>query len=217
MNPNAKVLSVQVGEPKEIEYNGRIVTTSIFKHSVDGPVNVLKLGIDSDTQSDLTVHGGPFKAVYAYPSEHFSWWSDKLPQYEFSEGAFGENLTTQGVLETEIAIGDVVRIGTVMMRVSQPRLPCFKLGIKFNDRMMVSHFHSSLRSGFYFEVLEEGKFERGDIIHLIEKAGSTSIHEFVSLYVDKSPSKERIEAILKDPYLLDKWKLYFNQRLEQSS
>ena len=215
MSSNTKVLSVQVGQPTEVEYNGRLVTTSIFKQSVDGPVSVLKLGIDTDTQSDLTVHGGSYKAVYAYPSEHFAWWKEKLPQHEFSAGAFGENLTVNGMLETETSIGDVIRIGTVTLRVSQPRFPCFKLGIKFNDRMIVNHFHSSLRSGFYFEVVEEGTLEAGDDIHVLERSNGTSIHEFVSLYVEKSPSSERIESILNDPHLLDEWKPYFNQRLER--
>src|ERR1051326_6235130 len=163
-----KLLSVNVGLPREVKWDGRIIRTSIFKTPVAGRVQVRKLNIDGDQQSDLTVHGGVDKAVYVYPSEHYAFWRDALPKADLSWGAFGENLTTQGALDDKaVHIGDRFRIGTTELVVTQPRIPCYKLGIRFGRLEMVKRFLTSRRSGFYFAVAQEGEINSGDSIELV--------------------------------------------------
>ena len=144
-----KLLSVNVGLPREIEWKGKIVRTSIFKAPVPGRIRVAKLNVEGDQQSDLTVHGGIDKAVYAYPSEHYAFWRHELPGVELPSGVFGENFTTEGLLEETLHIGDRLRIGSSEFVVTQPRMPCFKLGIRFNRPDMVKRFLQSGRTGFY--------------------------------------------------------------------
>ncbi|MEQ8925739.1 MAG: MOSC domain-containing protein [Fulvivirga sp.] len=175
----AKVLSIQISQPTTVRYRGRLVTTSIFKKPVDGPVQVNKLGILGDTQSDLMVHGGVNKAIYAYPFESYQWWNKHYPQFEYNFGAFGENLTISGLLENEINIDDTFKIGTVTLKVTQPRSPCFKLGVKFNDPKMTSYFYKSKKFGFYLKVLEEGLIKPGDDIRLLSKGDGRSIAQIV--------------------------------------
>lgn len=208
-----KVLSIQIGQPKIIQHNDREVQTSFFKESISEAVEVGKLGIAGDTQSDLKVHGGPFKAVYAYPSEHFDYWRKLTPQHTFENGVFGENLTTTGLLETEVSIGDIYQIGSVTLRVSQPRFPCFKLGIKFGDPEMIKHFHESLKSGIYFEVLEEGSFQAGDEIMTLSKSGGTTIHDFTVAKNSNGAEVDLIKKLIADPNLMDEWKEYFEGKL----
>ncbi len=179
------LLSVQIGQPKTVEVNGRPVTTSIFKNAAIGPVSVNKLGIEGDTQSDLTVHGGPLKAVYAYPSENYQWWQVQYPQFSYEFGAFGENLTISGLVEEEVNVGDQLKIGSVVFRVTQPRFPCYKLGVKFNDPKMTAYFHFSQRSGFYLEVLEEGVLEANDAIMLTTKGDGPTIAQLVEKRVSQ--------------------------------
>ncbi len=143
-----KLLSVSVGLPREIEWKDKIVRTSIFKAPVSGPVRVAKLNVDGDQQSDLTVHGGIDKAVYVYPSEHYPFWREQFPDMELPWGVFGENFTTEGLLE-DTRVGDRFRIGSAEFVVTQPRMPCFKLGIRFNRPDMVKRFLESGRTGFY--------------------------------------------------------------------
>ena len=159
-----KVLSVQVGRPRDVEWRGEVVTTSIFKEPVHGPVVVRYLDLDGDEQSDLTVHGGRDKAVYVYPSEHYPLWRKELPEIEFPFGAFGENLTVDGLLEHEVRIGDVLRIGTAEFVVTQPRMPCYKLAIRFDRTDMLRRLLRTGRSGFYLRVLREGVLTAGDAI-----------------------------------------------------
>ena len=168
-----KLLSVNIGLPREIEWNGRIVRTSIFKEPITGRVRVARLNVDGDQQSDLSVHGGPDKAVYAYPSEHFAFWRTELPDMDLSWGVFGENFTTAGLLEETLHIGDRLRVGSAEFMVTQPRMPCFKLGIRFNRSDMVKRFLQSGRTGFYFAVLKEGEVAAGDSIELLEKMSTT--------------------------------------------
>jgi MOSC domain-containing protein YiiM len=163
-----RIVSVNVGLPREVVWNTRSVTTSIFKESVAGPIRVQRLGLDGDKQADLTVHGGPEKAVYAYPSEHYEYWRAELRR-SLPWGMFGENLTTQGVLEDEVRLEDEFRIGTATVKVTQPRFPCYKLGIKFGTMEMVHRFHASGRSGFYLAVLKQGEIEAGDKIELVRQ------------------------------------------------
>jgi MOSC domain-containing protein YiiM len=161
-----KVLSVNVGLPREIAWGGEIVTTSIFKSPVPGPVAVRTMNLDGDRQSDLTVHGGLRKAVYVYPHEHYAWWRGQLPHADLGVGAFGENLTTEGVLETGVSPGDTMEIGTAVFRVTIPRMPCYKLQLRFDRADMVKRFWRSGRSGFYLSVEREGVIAAGDGIRL---------------------------------------------------
>jgi MOSC domain-containing protein YiiM len=173
-----KLLSVNVGLPREIEWKERIVRTSIFKAPVTGRVRVAKLNLEGDQQSDLTVHGGVDRAAYAYPSEHYPFWRREFPGMDFPWGVFGENFTTEGLLEETFHIGDRLRIGSAEFMVTQPRMPCFKLGIRFNRSDMVKRFLQSGRTGFYFAVLKEGEVAAGDSIELLE-SDSFHVCEFV--------------------------------------
>ena len=165
-----RVLSVNVGLPREVEWRGRTVRTSIWKEPVSGPVRVAALNLDGDRQSDLSVHGGRDKAVYVYPGEHYDFWRRELQRPDLSPGAFGENLTTEGVLEEEIRIGDRLRAGSAEFEVVQPRMPCYKLGIRFGRDDMIKRFLESGRSGLYLAVVREGTMAAGDAIELASSA-----------------------------------------------
>ena len=179
------VVSVNVGLPREVEWKGRKVLTGIFKGPVHARVPVRRLNIDGDGQADLTVHGGPEKAVYAYPSEHYGPWAGRLG-YELSPGNFGENLTTQGLLEDAVHIGDEFRVGTARLVVTQPRLPCFKLGIRFGDPGMVKTFLRAGMPGIYFAVVEEGEVGPEDPIERLAEDGSrVSVAEMFRLVLDR--------------------------------
>ncbi len=162
-----KILSVNVGGPRDVQWRGHTVRTSIWKSPVEGRVRVRTLNLDGDEQSDLTVHGGADKAVYVYPSEHYAFWRSELPNMEFPFGAYGENLTTEGLLEESVRIGDRLRAGTAEFVVTQPRFPCYKLGIRFGTEKMIVRFLRSERSGFYLAVLREGDVAAGDAIETI--------------------------------------------------
>ena len=155
-----KLLSVNVGLPREIEWQGKRVRTSIFKSASAGHVRVMTLNAEGDEQSDLSVHGGVHKAVYAYPSEHYPFWREEVPGVDLPLGTFGENFTTEGLFEEAVHIGDRFRVGSAEFIVTQPRLPCFKLGIRFGRPEMVKRFLRSGRTGFYLAVLEEGLVTR---------------------------------------------------------
>src|SRR6266576_1878805 len=209
-----KLLSVNVGLPREVEWNGRMIRSSIFKSSVAGRVRVTKLNLDGDQQSDLSVHGGVDKAVYVYPSEHYSWWRTQLPDADLPWGAFGENFSSSGILEDQIKIGDRVRIGSAEFMVTQPRMPCFKLGIRFNRRDMVKRFLQSNRSGFYLSVVREGEIENGNTIEFTEKQESgITITDIVKLYTVDSQNQELLRRATEVPALPQSWKDYFRKRL----
>ncbi|HEX4825076.1 MAG TPA: MOSC domain-containing protein [Candidatus Polarisedimenticolaceae bacterium] len=179
-----RIVSVNLGRPREVEYEGEIVLTSIFKTPVEGRVRVAHLNIDGDEQSDLTVHGGRDKAVYAYPSEHYPFWRKELPSAELPWGVFGENLTTEGLTEDHVAPGDRLRIGDVEFAITTPRLPCFKLGIRFGRPDIIKRFMRSLKSGFYLAVLREGTIGAGDPIELVPAEGDrVTIREIFSLFL----------------------------------
>lgn len=175
-----KIVSINVGLPREVEWQGRSVLTSIFKTPVSGPVRVDRLNLDGDRQSDLTVHGGAYKAVYVYPSEHYPFWREQLREPELAAGAFGENFTTEGLLETAVRIGDRLRIGSAEFVVTQPRIPCFKLQIRFGRLDIVRRFLRSGRCGFYLAVMREGEVEAGDEIDLVTGEGPTVAQVFRS-------------------------------------
>jgi MOSC domain-containing protein YiiM len=144
-----RIVSLNIGLPRDVVWHGQPVTTGIYKHPVQGPVRARKLDLDGDRQADLTVHGGEYKAVYVYPVEHYAYWKKKLPGRDLPPGVFGENFTTEGLLETEVHIGDRFAIGSAEFTVTQPRLPCYKLGIRFEADDMVKKFLASRRTGFY--------------------------------------------------------------------
>ncbi len=165
-----KVTSVNVGEPREIVWNGRTFQTGIFKEPVGGPVRVGHLNLAGDKQADLSVHGGTHKAVYVYPVEHYEFWRVELPDAAWQWGMFGENLTVQGLLETSIAVGDCFGVGTAVMRVTQPRMPCYKLNARFRRDDMIKRFLKAGRSGFYCEVITEGVVQANSSITQISQA-----------------------------------------------
>ena len=169
-----KIISVNAGGPRDVPWRGRIVRTSIWKSPVEGRVRVRTLNLDGDEQSDLSVHGGAAKAVYVYPSEHYAFWRREVPDMDFPWGAFGENLTTEGLLEGDVRIGDRLRAGSAEFVVTQPRFPCYKLGIRFGTEKMIVRFLRSGRSGFYLAVLREGEVASGDAIERIAGGGESS-------------------------------------------
>src|ERR1043166_7698671 len=210
-----KLLSVNVGLPREVKWDGRIIRTSIFKTPVAGRVQVRKLNIDGDQQSDLTVHGGVDKAVYVYPSEHYAFWRDALPHVELAWGAFGENFTTEGGLDDEaVHIGDRFRIGSAQFVVTQPRMPCFKLGIRFGRPDIIKQFLHSGRNGFYFAVVHEGEVTAGDPIDLLarDEHGITVI-EVVNLYAADATNQDLLRRASELPALPESWREYFRKRL----
>lgn len=162
------VVSVNVSLPKTVEWESHKVTTAIFKEPVKGRVRVQPTGFEGDRQADRSVHGGPTKAVYAYPSEHSPFWRRELERADLPWGAFGENLTTEGLQEGTMRVGDRLRVGSTLLKVTQPRMPCYKLGIRFGRTDMIRRFLASGRSGFYLTVLEEGDVAAGDPIELLE-------------------------------------------------
>jgi MOSC domain-containing protein YiiM len=178
-----KLLSVSVGLPREIEWRGKLVRTSIFKEPVPGRVRVAQFNLKGDEQSDLSVHGGIDKAVYAYPSEHYPFWHEELRGIDLPWGAFGENFTTEGLFENTVYIGDRIRVGSAEFVVTQPRMPCFKLGIRFNRPEIIKRFLQSGRSGFYFAVVKEGEVAAGDSIELIKRdEHGITVTDVVNLY-----------------------------------
>jgi MOSC domain-containing protein YiiM len=164
-----QVISINTGLPREVEWRNEIIRTSIYKEPITGRVRVDRLNIEGDRQSDLTVHGGVNKAVYVYPSEHYEFWRNELPDFELPWGAFGENLTTTGLIEDDVRIGDRFGIGTAEFVVTQPRMPCFKLTIRFGRADMIKRFYRSGRSGFYVAVAKEGEIGAGDAIALLSR------------------------------------------------
>src|ERR1700721_3413644 len=164
-----KVLSVNVALPRLVAGKGQTFNTGIFKEPVAGAVTMRKLDFDGDRQADLSVHGGPYKAVYAYPSEHYEFWRKEFPEMELPWGQFGENLTTEGLNERNTHIGDVLRIGEATVQVTQPRVPCFKLAARFQRDDILKRFLQSGRSGFYLSVIEEGLVAAGDEIERIQQ------------------------------------------------
>jgi MOSC domain-containing protein YiiM len=209
-----KLLSVNVGLPREIEWKGKLVRTSIFKAPVPGRVRVSQFNLEGDQQSDLSVHGGIDKAVYAYPSEHYSFWRKELPGMDLPWGVFGENLTTEGLLEEAVHIGDRFRVGSAEFAVTQPRMPCFKLGIRFDRPDIVKRFLQSGRSGFYFAVLKEGEVTAGNSIELLKRdEHGVTVADIVNLYGRDAANQQLLRRVSELPSLPESWRDYFRKRL----
>ena len=209
-----RIVSVNVGLPREVQWRGKTVLTSIFKAPASGRVRVDRLNLAGDKQSDLSVHGGPDKAVYVYPSEHYTFWRGELPEFAFSWGAFGENFTTEGLLESAIRIGDRLQIGTAEFSVTQPRMPCFKLAIRFARPDMVKRFLLSGRTGFYLRVCQEGEVGAGDPVRVIANDGAgIAVADIVGLYTADGANQELLRRASELPALPEGWRDYFRKRL----
>jgi MOSC domain-containing protein YiiM len=209
-----RIVSINVGLPREVQWRGKIVTTSIFKAPVSGRVLVNRFNVAGDRQSDLTVHGGADKAVYIYPSEHYAFWREALPGVTLPWGAFGENLTTEGLLEEEIRIGDRLRIGTADFSVTQPRMPCFKLAIRFNRADMVKRFLQSGRTGFYLSVSQEGEVGAGDPVRVVARDDhAIAVADIVGLYTADGANQDLLRRASELPALPEGWRDYFRKRL----
>ena len=211
-----KLLSVNVALPREFFQEGRLIRTAIFKNPVSGPVRVNALNIEGDHQADLTVHGGPSKAIYVYPSEHYAFWRKELPEVEFPWGSFGENLTTEGLLEKELNIGDHLCVGSVELVVTEPRLPCYKLGAKFNRDDMVKRFLKSRRTGFYCAVLREGTINAGDTIQLLSRdQNHITVADITRLYAFDKSDHAAMRRAIEVSALSESWRGYFRGRIEK--
>jgi MOSC domain-containing protein YiiM len=219
-----RVVSVNTGLPREVNWHGRIVRTAIFKEPVAGRVALRKLNLDGDRQADLAVHGGEHKAVYCYPLAHYDYWKKEMLGQELPMGVFGENLTIdedgQGLLEESVHLGDRFSVGTAEVAVTQPRLPCYKLGVRFGSDDMVKRFLASGRTGFYLAVVREGEVGAGDEMKVMARgANAVAVSEITHLYVVKRYGEAEIRAVrraLRVKELPESWKEYFRERLRQA-
>jgi MOSC domain-containing protein YiiM len=193
-----RIISLNVGVPRTVTSHGREVTTGIFKSPVPGPLMLRRLNLDGDRQADLENHGGRDKAVYAYPSEHYEFWRCELPEMELPWGMFGENLTTEGLNEENVSIGDHFRIGEAVVKVTQPRIPCYKLGIRFGRDDIVKRFLASRRSGIYFSVPEEGLVNVGDTIERIHGSEhGITVAEINRVFLNGSEDLDAMRRIVR--------------------
>jgi MOSC domain-containing protein YiiM len=208
-----RVLSVNVGMPREVEWQGETVRTGIFKAPVASTVALHALNFDGDGQADLSVHGGRDKAVYAYPFEHYREWETKLGR-SLLPGAFGENLTTEGLVEDRVHIGDEFRIGTARLVVTQPRMPCYKLGIRFNDPGMVKTFLKAGWPGIYFAVVKEGVVGPGDSVELVHTdERRITVTDMLALILDHDAAPNKLRRLVEVPGLANVWRDKFESRL----
>src|SRR5574341_631478 len=193
-----QLISVNVSLPKEIHYKGESVTTGIFKEPVPGRVMLHELNLDGDGQADLTVHGGVHQAVYVYPFEHYDYWKQKLDRQDLPYGQFGENFTVAGMLEDQVHIGDLFRVGGAVVQVTQPRVPCYKLAIKMNLPKFPKLFMASARTGFYLRVLQEGEVGAGDAIERTEIASEKmTVQEIFYLAFRDHDDREALKRALR--------------------
>lgn len=217
-----KVVSVNTGMPETVVWNGREVLTGIFKSARAGAVRVTAGGMEGDGQADLTVHGGTSKAVYAYPAEHYAFWRGAYPDMEFPWGTFGENLTVEGLDESVLRVGDRLRIGTAECIVTEPRMPCFKLGLRFGRMDVVKRFLESGKPGFYLAVLSPGEVAAGDpIVPLARDPNRVTVNDVVHLHRNiRAPGEDGFEAMrraVRVEALPDSWRDSFRIRLEEGS
>lgn len=214
-----KILSVNCGLPRQVVWRGRRVTTSIYKEPVQGRVVLRTLNLDGDRQSDLTVHGGKDKAVYCYPVEHYAYWREELPGRPLPLGVFGENFTVEGFSEDLVHVGDRFSVGSAEIVVTQPRLPCYKLGIRFESDDMVRRFLDSRRTGFYVAVTREGEVGAGDEMTLVSHdRNSVQVSEITRLHVAEEYGPDDVrkarQAITVEA-LPEGWRQYFQETLER--
>jgi MOSC domain-containing protein YiiM len=210
-----KLLSLNVSLPRQVNFQNELVTTGIFKEPVRGRVRLRKLNLDGDKQADLTVHGGADKAVYAYPKEHYNYWKKELPGMLLPWGMFGENFTTQGMFEETVNVGDQFQVGTAKLVATQPRMPCYKLGVKFGRMDIIKKFLTSGLTGVYFKVMKEGYLEQGDEIKLIKKdENNITINDIVRLYTVNKDDLQTMERAVNVKDLPNGWKFHFIEQLK---
>jgi len=213
-----KLISLNVARPRLAVYKGNTISTGIFKQPVSGRIVLRTLNLDGDRQADLSAHGGPFKAVYGYPSEHYEFWRHELPGMELPWGIFGENFTTEGLNEHELHIGDCLRIGSATVMVRQPRIPCYKLAARFQRDDMIERFLASGRSGFYFSVEQEGEAGAGDSIELLSRdSEGITVAEMNRLLVSDKYNRGLLQKAIATPALPDARRECFLRRLSGSS
>jgi MOSC domain-containing protein YiiM len=211
-----KIISLNIGLPRLVLRGEEPVSTGIFKEPVAGRVRLRTLNLDGDRQADLSVHGGPYKAVYLYPSEHYPFWKSELPEMDLPWGMFGENFTTKGLLENETNIGDRFRVGSAELMVTQPRMPCYKLGLRFGRADMIRRFLASERTGFYLSVSKEGEVGVGDEFELIEKNPSgVTVVEVTRLYGSDKNNVDLLKRAIATEALPESWRSYLQERLEK--
>jgi MOSC domain-containing protein YiiM len=214
-----RLLSLNVGLPREVIWHGMNVTTGIFKSPIEGRVALRKLNLDGDRQADLTVHGGEHKAVYCYPVEHYEYWKKELAGVDLPMGSFGENFTTEGLLEESVHLGDRFSVGSAEVIVTQPRVPCYKLGVRFQIDNLVKRFLASGRIGYYVAVTREGEVEAGDEIKVIARdPNAVPVSEIMRLYIAKKYGDDELSSLrraLKVASLPESWKDYFREVLQQ--
>ena len=211
-----KLISLNVGLPRVVEWNGGQVATGIFKEPVQGPVILRTLNLDGDRQADLSVHGGVSKAVYAYPSEHYEFWRRELPDMELPYGMFGENFTTEGLREDAVNIGDRFRAGTAELMVTEPRMPCYKLAIKFGRPDIIKRFLQSRRTGFYFAVLKEGEVKAGDAIEPLSRdENNVAVADITRLYAFEKDELVTLRRAVKLKALPESWRQYFQKQIQK--
>jgi len=213
-----KIISLNVGLPRLFMYQGVTINSGIFKEPMAGPVTLRTLDLDGDRQADLSVHGGVYKAVYAYPSEHYPFWKTELPEMELSWGAFGENFTTEGLLEDDLHVGDQFEIGSALVMVRQPRMPCYKLAAKFQRDDMIETFLRGGRSGFYFSVEKEGVVENGNSFSTVSQSlDGVTISEMNRLFFREKYNRKLLEKAIDTAPLPQDWRDYFEQRLVRAA
>ncbi len=213
-----RIISVNVGRPRLVVWNEQTVSTGIYKEPVAGRVVLRTLNLDGDQQADLTVHGGRSKAVYVYPTEHYSYWRDELPGTELPWGMFGENFSTEGLNESTINIGDRFGIGSAQVMVTEPRMPCYKLGIKFGRSDILRRFLASGRTGFYFSVQREGEVEAGDEVELIQRdENNVTVADITRLYARDKGDKDGMRRAIALEALPESWREYFRRQLVKAN
>jgi MOSC domain-containing protein YiiM len=208
-----RIEAVFVGGPRQVSWQGSQVQTSIFKAPVEGRVMARTLNIDGDRQSDLAVHGGEFKAIYSYALENYRWWSEKLGR-PLEPANFGENLTIRDFPESEICLGDTFRTGEAEIEAIQPRLPCYKLGIRFGDPQMVRLFTESRRWGIYFRVLKEGMLGAGDpVVPLARDPERLPVYDIARVYFSDRDDTATMRRLADHGRLAPSWRDYFRKKL----
>jgi len=211
-----KIISIQVGRPQLVLRNDEPVSTAIFKQPIEGRVMLRTLNLDGDRQADLSVHGGPTKAVYVYPAEHYDYWRRELPNMDLPYGMFGENFTVTGFSETTLNIGDQFRVGSATVIVTEPRMPCYKLGIRFGRTDIIKKFLASERSGFYLGVLAEGEVGVGDEFALVKRnEPSVTVNEVTRLYSRDRGNVELLRRAVAVEALPESWRSYFREQLNK--
>src|SRR5215203_5847262 len=212
-----KIISVNIGLPREVSWQGKTVTTGIFKEPIKGSVMLRTLNLDGDKQADLSVHGGVSKAVYAYTVQHYEFWKSELPNMQLPYGMFGENFTIAGLLEETVHIGDRFRLGAAEVMVTEPRMPCYKLGIKFGRMDMLKRFLASGRTGFYLSVEREGEVGAGDEIELLGRdEHNVTVADITRLYARGQGDFELMRRAVAVEALPEKWREHFGRQIARA-